>query len=145
MWECPDRRPSGPGILGKSQTGTGTAGFGPVQTGSQSVPDRTSPTLICMLTVCQPVIYYRPFSTCGPMVGNIVPLKVCWPMIYYTPFSASGLTVSNINLLAACWPVIYYTPFSVGGPMVCNICMLTACWPVIYYRPFQRLGRRSVV
>ena len=26
MWECPDWRPSGPGILGKSQTGTGTAG-----------------------------------------------------------------------------------------------------------------------
>ena len=46
-WECPDRRPNGPAFLGKSQTGTGTAGFGLVQTGSQSVWDRTSPTLPC--------------------------------------------------------------------------------------------------
>ena len=45
IWECPDRRPSGPVFLGKSQTWTGTTGFGPVQTGSQSVWDRTSPTL----------------------------------------------------------------------------------------------------
>ena len=43
--ECPDWRPSGPGFLGKSQTGTGTAGSGPVRTGSQSVRDQTSPTL----------------------------------------------------------------------------------------------------
>ena len=45
IWECPDWRPSGPVSLGKSGTWTGTAGFGPVQTGSQSVRDRTSPTL----------------------------------------------------------------------------------------------------
>ena len=45
IWECPDRRPSGPVSLGKSGTWTGTAGFGLVQTGSQSVRDRTSPTL----------------------------------------------------------------------------------------------------
>ena len=45
IWECPDQRPSGLVFLGKSQTWTGTAGFGPVQTGSQSVQDRTSPTL----------------------------------------------------------------------------------------------------
>ena len=45
IWECPDRRPSSPVFSGKSQTWTGTAGFGPVQTGSQSVWDRTSPTL----------------------------------------------------------------------------------------------------
>ena len=46
IWECPDRRPSGPVFSGKSQTWTGTAGFGLVQTGSQSVWDRTSPTLV---------------------------------------------------------------------------------------------------
>ena len=32
--------------MGKSRTWTGTAGFGLVQTGSQSVRDRTSPTLV---------------------------------------------------------------------------------------------------
>ena len=46
IWECPDWGPSGPVFLGKSQTGIGTARFGPVQTGFQSVWDRTSPTLI---------------------------------------------------------------------------------------------------
>ena len=46
IWECPDRRPSGPVFSGKSQTWTRTVGFGPVQTGSQSVRDRTSPTLL---------------------------------------------------------------------------------------------------
>ena len=45
IWECPNRGPSGPVFLGKSQTWTRTAGFGPVQTGFQSVWDRTSPTL----------------------------------------------------------------------------------------------------
>ena len=45
IWECPDLRPSGPVFSGKSQTWTRTAGFGLVQTGSQSVRDRTSPTL----------------------------------------------------------------------------------------------------
>ena len=54
MWECPDWRPSGPGILGKSQTGTGTAGFGLVQTGSQSVPDQTFPTLVQAVTLAWP-------------------------------------------------------------------------------------------
>ena len=34
------------GVFEKSQTGTGTAEFGPVQTGFQSVWDRTSPTLL---------------------------------------------------------------------------------------------------
>ena len=46
MWDCPDRRPSGPAFLGKSQTGTGTTEFGLVQTRSQLVWDRTSPTLL---------------------------------------------------------------------------------------------------
>ena len=45
IWECPNRGPSGPVFLGKSQTWTGTMGFGLVQTGFQSVWDRTSPTL----------------------------------------------------------------------------------------------------
>ena len=45
IWECPDWRPSGLVSLGKSGTWTRTAGFGPVQTGSQLVWDRTSPTL----------------------------------------------------------------------------------------------------
>ena len=48
IWECPNWGPSGPVFLGKSQTWTGTAGFGPVQTGFQSVWDRTSPTLVAM-------------------------------------------------------------------------------------------------
>ena len=39
IWECPDWGPSSPVFLGKSQTWTGTVGFGPVQTGSQSVRD----------------------------------------------------------------------------------------------------------
>ena len=46
IWECPDWGPSGPVFLGKSQTWTGTVGFGLVQTGSQSVRDQTSPTLL---------------------------------------------------------------------------------------------------
>ena len=50
IWECPDWGPSGPVFLGKSQTGTGTTRFGPVQTGSQSVRDRTSPTLSLPIT-----------------------------------------------------------------------------------------------
>ena len=45
IWECPNRGPSGPVFLGKSQTWTRTTGFGLVQTGFQSVWDRTSPTL----------------------------------------------------------------------------------------------------
>ena len=36
-------------FLGKSQTGTRTTGFGLVQTGFQSVWDRTSPTLVTLL------------------------------------------------------------------------------------------------
>ena len=58
------------------------------------------------LKACQPVIYYRPFSVGGPMVGNICTLTACRPMIYYRPFSAGVLTVSNICLLKACRPVI---------------------------------------
>ena len=50
IWECPNRGPSGPVFLGKSQTWTGTAGFGLVQTGFQSVWDRTSPTLVRLTT-----------------------------------------------------------------------------------------------
>ena len=45
IWGCPDRGPSSLVFLGKSQTGTGTARFGLVQTGSQLVQDQTSPTL----------------------------------------------------------------------------------------------------
>ena len=45
IWDCPDWRPSSPAFWGKSQTRTGTAEFGPVQTGSQSVQDWTSSTL----------------------------------------------------------------------------------------------------
>ena len=46
IWECPDQRPSGLVFLGKSQTWSGTTGFGLVQTGSQLVRDQTSPTLL---------------------------------------------------------------------------------------------------
>ena len=63
IWECPDRRPSSLVFWGKSQTWTGTAGFGLVQTGSQSVWDRTSPTL------GQP-------SCCTP--GTLSSMSQCW-------------------------------------------------------------------
>ena len=36
------------------------------------------------------------------MVGNICILTVCQPMIYYRLFSVGGLTVSNIGPLTAC-------------------------------------------
>ena len=57
IWECPDRRPSGPVSLGKSGTWTGTAGFGPVQTGSQSVWDQTSPTLLVSVSPSQKLLF----------------------------------------------------------------------------------------
>ena len=62
IWECPDWGPSGPVFLGKSQTGTGTAGFGLVQTRSQSVQDRTSPTLATTASRRGAILVHAPAS-----------------------------------------------------------------------------------
>ena len=71
IWECPDWRPSGLVFLGKSWTWTGTAGFGLVQTGSQSVRDQTSPTLPPPLTA-------QPISDTFGLASNPTKLSACF-------------------------------------------------------------------
>ena len=89
IWECPDRGPSGLVFLGKSQTWTGTMGFGPVQTGSQSVWDQTSPTL----ALRRHMIVLGPSTMKGsgyipPEAGSAHVLRRC--MIFLGPSAMKG-------------------------------------------------------
>ena len=59
-------------VLGKSQTGTGTMGFGPVQTGSQLVQDRTSPTLTLKRLLMVPIMklaWLKPVTHAKALLG----------------------------------------------------------------------------
>ena len=123
IWECPDWRPSGPVFLGKSQTWTGTMGFGQVQTRSQSVLDWTSPILgwMCnwhMTSQVPTTRACRPIHAMGPDPLKIGEISMSKHIIFYVNF-----------FITITWSEPHYLVFPAVAAWQCQNCCLRLTTP----------------